>query len=551
MSNQSDSKKHGPSTGEKTSGSDDVNREYRGRANRDGMMKLRNRQSKLSGADKKPTPRDNDVKTAADSSISRVEDDGSTKKQKPDQNRVSTKSREKKQNTEKFNNNVKSLATKFGALPGHGTAVPSFSDICAVTYAFDYSLESENDGDVTYTYSAYDEEDSTFLEYVGSVLQTGDIVVKSLNEKGEVNEVKLVFVEVTPGSPNDECETCSYTDTTCYDRAYDSNSNQSVFVAGEILTFKCKKTSDLFNIAIYITEVATGDENSLDVTSRIETGVLNKPEETVISTFDETSFLASSCDTNGNTYVIKEGKTVEDILPYLKVDESGIPVVIMPSNVSAYTGVSPNENYECGFDGIFQKSFVDYVDDMRNPRTEPRSESSTVILPSALPSPSATETIKAVDCFIKGIVMFYRNATESGSGKKFRHVLIFDMCRYNRIRCYNDTSSSHVVLEMPWLSGYLDSGENLTINSDSTNVSPFATCATSFYNNNIHETGDDKTYNFEYAVHTPNFFADSRGDCLDDELALMQTQLMTQSSIAKSMHAAGVSDDSDRRCVIV
>ena len=229
-------------------------------------------------------------------------------------------------------------------------------------------LEASNN---TYNFYSFNEAfDVDLYKFVLKVFQTGDINIRK--RVGSTLQNRTLSFDAD-----------NYIETTTYDRA--KIGSDSVLVAGDILTFQCKigtSTKDNFDIAIFVTEVATGTEGNYTVTSSVKTGIMEKPPATTVTGEDET-IVSTAFDTLGNAYVIRQKKTLTNVYPFLQIRESNF-VTIQPSNKSGgVDGVNPNNNFY-SMEQIFNDNNLRYLDSIKNPRMLILPTASEVVLPEYL-----------------------------------------------------------------------------------------------------------------------------------------------------------------------
>lgn len=356
-----------------------------------------------------------------------------------------------------------------------------------------YELESSSD---TFNlYDMYTAFQSNFSEYVVDLYQSGDIKYQATT---------IDFTKINDYKNTTLYNRAQYVHTSANEATGTAEVKKGMLVAGDMLLYRIKTTVGdkdvMFNVAFYINEVMVEQDEDKKVMSKIKTGILNKPDTTDFTT-NGSDIMQSAIDTHGNVYIVKAGKTLEEINTYMKKETKSTPTGdyeeirnIEPTNMSKSVGPSSapsdfkstKDNFKYGHLFFDRGKGADML-------TLPHpSATGSVVLPDSFPSEESGNTeIMPFDCYVKGYFVIYRVGVKSdvtvplGSSAEIDQDYIsqtysFEMNEYSHIQCYTD-SNNNVVLNTDWFSSTLQTadmtGLNLYLNPyDSSITAPF--CAT-------------------------------------------------------------------------
>lgn len=387
------------------------------------------------------------------------------------------------------------------------------SDDALMNYELESSSVTFNLNDM---YTAFQ---SNFSEYVVDLYQSGDIKYQATT---------IDFTDIDKYTKTTLYNRAQYVFTSANEATGTAEVKKGMLVAGDMLLYRIKTshnfgTADapdnhdvMFNVAFYINEVMVYQDGEQKVMSKIKTGILNKPATTDFTT-NGSDIMQSAIDTHGNVYIVKAGKTLEEINTYMKKETKSTPTGdyeeirnIEPTNVSKSVGPSTapsdfkstKDNFKYGHLFFDRGKGADML-------TLPHpSATGSVILPDSFPSEESGNTeIMPFDCYVKGYFVIYRVGVKSditvplGSSAVINQDYIsqtysFEMNEYSHIQCYTD-SNNNVVLNTDWFTSTLQTtdmtGLNLYLNPyDSSITAPF--CATGgFFTTNC--TNSDRSVN--------------------------------------------------------
>lgn len=313
-----------------------------------------------------------------------------------------------------------------------------------------------------------------------------------------------------------------YIDTTHYDRAKVTNEGvtTSVLVAGDILVFTMESTEShpSFNLVFYITEVMVKDGETNKVLSKLDTGLLNKPD-TFTYTYENNEICQWITDVFGNVYSLKPEVKVSDIVDYLTFDDDDAKH-LNPTNASKSNGLK--EDYDSdNFESVFGRRRMKY-DKFKDAYVSTESNPSRVVLPKEFPAVdnngSTKDKLKEFDCYIKGYFMVLRIGYISYSENNNNiYCNTFEITEYNEIKTVLNSSEVTGIVTS-WLN-YDTSNSKLTMNEMNSEVAdgipPFVLSGGFFPNNIYSQTGTSEfdtplseniftVSNFK--IYSPSFF---------------------------------------------
>ena len=334
-----------------------------------------------------------------------------------------------------------------------------------------------------------------------NIYKTGDII----------DLTKMIKYEFTKDN---------YIETTNYERS--EIDGEKVLVAGDILTFKTRG----FDFAIFVTEVSVNNQ----ITSRINTSIYEKPENSYI--YDETKprIFSTAKDSLGNCYVLKkigydqdeqnyDYSTIKKIFPFLNIDNN-----LEPSNLSHYDpeGIN-NDNSPYAskyyYDTIFEENRLIY--DYDKLIYKGIKGTNNIIIPNEeeVAKKSEIDGVKPFDCNIKGFFSVHRS--KMYNEEPITQCMNFEIYFENEIKSNfiedNDTQTFKSI-EINFMECIKDDQGNYRIylKDDPSNSSCFFSGG-GFYNNNQYNPEDQNTNNNlfqleeginDFHIYSPYFFTD-------------------------------------------